>query len=765
MRLHLNFVNTLRGALFFSFFPLVAAAPLAGQSSGFDLSGTIRDGSGAVVPGATIVIETPASSYKRILQSGRDGAIVVTALPAGEYRVTVVAAGFEPVTTIVRVPANEPMNIVLQPAPVVEQVRVVSADRQDQLRQELNTSVGVISRARIENTGAETVGEVLREVPGVLTRRGSETAAPAGEQIQGIDSRQVLVLLDGQPIPSARGIKRGIVNLDRQSTARLDRIEVVKGAASTLYGSDAIGGVVNLITRDAGAPLGVSASLAGGSFGDVNADADVGVRRGGWSALFVGERHQHDGFDLTPTTFDTTGAPFRRVDALLKLAGRVHPMLTLSGLAAGYDNHTTGRSNGELGPQEDDIDDDTSSVNVSADWLPRPTTTVQVRGYVSRFDERSRGWLAAPSRAPLEPGSLDEDISKVDISVSSLVGGRQQIQAGAEYWDNEYAGANRIAFDRVSASTTVGWAQHRATIGSRLTTTVGARIDHHSAFGTAVSPKIGGNVRLTEGLHARASFGGGFRAPDLGQLYYRFLNPSSIYQVIGNPNLEPEYARSVQVGADWLPGSRRARLGLNFFYNDVDDLIESVSLGMVVTSAQLSAILEREGLDPSFRPVLGRLLFTYENVNDAFTRGAELDGEFAITPQLGVAGAYTYLQARDAQTTTDLTGRHPHQGHVRLSWYSERIGLRANLRATAYSSWIAARAGAVDTVAPGFVLWDTYAAQRLFANLTAFVAIDNLTDNQDPNYGVLTPPGAPAAIYRPDAGRSVRFGVRWAWSR
>src|SRR5687767_15015237 len=123
----------------------------------------------------------------------------------------------------------------------------------------------------MQSTGAETVGEVLRDLPGVLTRRGSETAGQAGEQIQGIDSRQVLVLLDGQPIPSARGIKRGIINLDRQSTARLDRIEVVKGASSALYGSDAIGGVINLITRDARAPLDLNASITGGSFGDLNA--------------------------------------------------------------------------------------------------------------------------------------------------------------------------------------------------------------------------------------------------------------------------------------------------------------------------------------------------------------------------------------------------------------------------------------------------------------------------------------------------------------
>ena len=95
------------------------------------------------------------------------------------------------------------------------------------------------------------------------------------------------------------------------------------------------------------------------------------------------------------------------------------------------------------------------------------------------------------------------------------------------------------------------WLQHRLTIGGRVTTTLGVRTDHHSEFGTAVSPKIAANARLGGGVSARASYGRGFRAPDIGQLYYRFLNPSSIYQVIGNPNLQPEYANSLQIGGEY----------------------------------------------------------------------------------------------------------------------------------------------------------------------------------------------------------------------
>jgi outer membrane receptor protein involved in Fe transport len=198
-------------------------------------------------------------------------------------------------------------------------------------------------------------------------------------------------------------------------------------------------------------------------------------------------------------------------------------------------------------------------------------------------------------------------------------------------------------------------------------------------------------------------------------------------------------------------------------------LIESVNLGFVATPAQLEEVIAREGLDPSFRPVLGRLLFVYRNLNDVVTEGVEIDGEIALSRAFTLGGAYAGLDARDRARGIDLTGRHAHQGHVRLAWQLDRIGLRANVRGTFYSDWVAARTTAADgairdTRAPGFALWDAYVSQRVLRNLTGFVSLENLADSRDPNTGVLLPSGAPAAISRPEVGRTVRVGLRWAWA-
>jgi outer membrane receptor for ferrienterochelin and colicins len=731
------------------------------------LTGTIRDQSGAVVPGATVIVRQPGRAFERITETGRDGRFRIAPIEPGNYAIEAVAAGFAVAAASASMPSSASVEITLTPAAVVAEVQIVSASRQQELRQSLNTNVSVVSRRDIEESGAQTAAEILREVPGVVTRRGTESAGAAGAQVQGIDSRQVMVLLDGQPLVGARGIKRGVINLDRQSTGRLEQIEVVKGAASALYGSDAIGGVINLMTRQSSAPLETTGEFSGGSLGEVNAVADIGFRLDRVSGLFSLEHHQQDGFDLTPTTFDTTGAPFERVDFMARARFAASDALAFSVLANGYDNDTAGRSNGELGPQEDQITERTVNVSVQGDWLPRAGTAVQGRVYSANYDENSTGRLL--SGTPLDPGMLDERLFKVDGSLSHILGARQHLQGGAEYWHDRYEGINRLRNDAgETASIGTVWVQHRWNAGSRITTTLGLRGDTHSEFGSAVSPKIAANALVRDGINVRASYGRGFRAPDIGQLYYRFLNPSSIYQVIGNPNLQPEYANSIQVGGEYATAGRRARVGVNLFRNDVRDLIESVSLGFAATPGQVATILEREGLDASFRPVSGRLLFTYKNIADAVTSGAEVDGEIAITRALSVSGAYTYLDARDDVTEMPLTGRHDHHGYLRATWRLP-IGLIANVRGQFYSEWIAARATVngqvVDTIAPGYTIWDAYVSQRAFRSLSLFAAVDNLADNQDANVGGLTATGTPLPVYRPDVGRTARFGVRWSWSK
>jgi outer membrane receptor for ferrienterochelin and colicins len=226
--------------------------------------------------------------------------------------------------------------------------------------------------------------------------------------------------------------------------------------------------------------------------------------------------------------------------------------ISVSGLLTGYRNRTTGRSNGELGPQEDDARDHAFSANVAGQWL-YGDTTAEVRGYLSRYFEEASGRLAPPRSTDLEPGSLEERFGKADLTVARTLGARQLLQGGLEWSRSYYDGTNRVRDEGRGhkADTAVVWGQHRWSATDRLTTTLGVRVDGRSGFETAVSPKVAANFRLTPDLVARASYGRRFRAPDLGRLYYRFLSPSNFYQVIGKPALDAEYVHSWQVGTEY----------------------------------------------------------------------------------------------------------------------------------------------------------------------------------------------------------------------
>jgi outer membrane receptor for ferrienterochelin and colicins len=175
------------------------------------------------------------------------------------------------------------------------------------------------------------------------------------------------------------------------------------------------------------------------------------------------------------------------------------------------------------------------SFNLAGDWQINDRKAMQARAYFTRFDEITNGFLL-PSGAPSRPGNLFERLGEAGALFSRIRGERQFIQGGAEWAPNTYGGINRLQNDNCNDIDFESvWARDRVSLADRTTVTLGLRFDNHSIFGSAVSPKAGLNLRVTDYWRIRASYGRGFRAPDLGQLFYRFLNPTNFYHVIGNP--------------------------------------------------------------------------------------------------------------------------------------------------------------------------------------------------------------------------------------
>lgn len=737
-----------------SLFLVGLAGSASAQTGQGILRGTVTDSRGALIVGATVIVRDQASGLELSTRTDSAGQFALSVRP-GRYRVIVAHAGFAPETREVSLAAEETarMDFALVPAPLSEQVVIVSGSREEELRESSTADVLVLSRGTIRDTGYETVADVLSEQPGIRVRSVlSRSPTVAGEQIQGIDSRQVLVLLDGFPLVGARGIKSGILNLQRQSIGPLDRIEVVKGASSALYGSEAIGGVINLIPREPQYPVQSDLTLSGGSLGILDLRGDVGLRFRKMSAYLDLERHQAHDYDLTPTTFDTTGPKFHRHDLFLRLLYEPAPGVQVKALAKAYRNIERGRSFGEQGPQAARTRESAQNYGLVLELQPASLTRVALRGYFARYDESSEIDVLSLPHSIDAVGNLNERYLRGEAMIEQVIGRRQFVQGGVEWAHDQYRGFNRVLGDQAGQHVSLVdiWFQDRLALHRRLTVALGGRWHHHSLYGAHGVPRGGVLVRVSDAVRLRASFGHGFRAPDLGQLYFRFLNPTNLYQVIGNPKLRPETSRTLQVGSDLrIP---RGQVRVTFFRNDVHHLIEAQLIGRPTTPEQLRALMARWGLDPSFNPALGRLLFFYQNVKDIFTSGVETEMELRLVRGVLLSGAYTYLEARDKQTGQDLPFRHRHQGLVKLAWADEKLGLRTNLRGTFYSHWFISSA----EVARGYQLWDWYIAKRLLRGTEFFLAIDNMWDSRDPKLNRVPP-----VFDRADPGRTIRVGWRW----
>lgn len=641
--------------------------------------------------------------------------------------------------------------------PVLKEVVVVTGSRSDELQTETAQKVDALTRSDLQRTGKERLGDVLSQIPGVMTRRGS-TATVAGEQIQGIDSRQVLVLQDGLPVVGARGIKSGAINLFRQGVGRMQQVEVAKGAGSPLFGTDAIGGVINMITREPSQPLEGGVSLSGGTLGALDGRYDLGTRLKKLSLFGDFEHHRMDQYRLIPNSPTTVGPDWRRYDGMFKARYNFTDKLAAGFTANVYDNREYGRSASETGLVDGLTYDSMKTFAAVIDWVPGPRTTVQGRGYIAHYDEDSQtNPLGQPTN--LSYANLNQKFHRLDSTVSHQFGSYNLLQGGVEWSQDNYRGVNRLIGDNAGQQVTFTdvWLNDRFTY-KRLTGTLGGRFHSHSMFGSYAVPRLGLVYKLTGNWVLRGSFGKGFRAPDLGQLYYRFANPASFYQVIGNPRLEPE------VGASWQAGtaysSRRLRGGVSFFRNNVRNLIDSSLIGTPATVEQMIAMLALWNLPPDFASLLflGRQTFLYRNLGKIHTEGFELDGEWMIGRGFRARGAYTYLSAKDDNSGVPLTQRHRHQGFGMGEYVNQRWGLITNIRGTFFSNWLLN--AAAGTRGYGYGIWDLYASKQIRGGLQAFGSIDNLGNSRDQKLSLPVP-----AYDRPDYGRMWRLGMRYNFHR
>jgi outer membrane receptor for ferrienterochelin and colicins len=747
---------------------VVAPQSVIAQSRNVRVEGKILDPQGKALVHADVLLHSVLSDTTQNARTTDAGEYSFSNVTPGEYILTAAADGLAPQTISLRVRSDGATRIpeIKLPLATVRESVVVSGSRVEELQTDSPQPIDVVSKERIERTGYENVSDALGELPGVVTRNNASFSGASQEQIDGIASQDILVLQDGLPIVGARGIKSGIVDLDQQNIGKLDRVEVVRGAASSLYGTDAVGGVINLITHEPTHPFEGGARISGGSLGAVDAGLTLGTKWKKLSAFTDLETHHIGSYTLLPGDESTIGANEQRYDATLNLRYSFTPRASLGFSSTAFHNDATGKNTDFFGTATSGYDhatshDSTQNYAIIGDFTPTNTTAIQARIYEARYAENSyQNPIASDGTLgpQLDYGNLYERYHRADATVSQQVGSWNFVQGGDEWVQDEYQGLNRlVGNDRGQQITTNDvWLQDRIQPWKRLSITVGGRYNHHSLYGSHLVPKVGAVFRINDRWSVRSSYGKGFRSPSLGELYYLLEHPEFFYQVIGNPTLQPERSESFSVGSDYQ--INRYSFGVTLYRNNLNNLINYVFAGFPTSQDDLDAILTQYGIPSWFGAQPFLATYVYTNVDKAYTQGINLKGSVLLTHNLRVDGAYAYLDPYDATSHVILTERSRHQGYFKTEYVSNRRGFIANIRANFYGKWLIDPADGTHESA--FAIWNLYASKDIAHGVQMYGAIDNLGDSRDALLSQPTP-----TYDRTDYGRTFRIGMRYTFPR
>jgi outer membrane receptor for ferrienterochelin and colicins len=669
----------------------------------------IEAGSGAAVGNA----EVRALAHAVTAVTSANGEWLLM-LPAGTHDLVVEHISFASGRIRISTGTDGLHVVRLTPRPVSLGELVVTASRRLQQLKDVPVATEVIGREELERSGAADLSAVLTERTGIALEGGHPVGT--GVMLQGLGSERVLVLVDGQPFI---GRIAGGLDLSRIPTAMIDRVEVVKGPQSTLYGSEAMAGVVNVITRTP--ERGVWEAAAGVTGGSQDRLDVTGRMLGGIGAAAYAVAAGRRMIELVPGHAGDAGTFARRWDTSARVQWQAAPTLSLHAGGLLLDEAQRWRT-GTLYHFVDNMQTAARIGAVHTRGLQRFTPTL----YATEFRHLSR-------RSTL-PQAVEDESDEAEVQrlveaelLYDYTTERLAFDAGVEA-RRESIRSDRVAGEARAMHTLEPFAQVTWS-GEAWSIVPGGRMSWSEQWGTHFTPRIAGLLRPAERLALRASIGQGFRAPSFKELYMEFLNTGAGagYRVRGNTGLRPETSTNLSGSVEWVGDRLYARAQM--YYNRFDDFIETRQL-------------PDDG---------GITVYEYGNIDDGETRGTELE----IGATWGGVRAevgYGWLSARDRATGDVLLGRPAHTARTAIT-SALPFGLRASVSGTYIGDTPVSRLDDGTRVKRGALTRiDTRIAQALPGGFELSAGMDNVLD--------ATLDGYPGYL-----GRQIYIGVGWAGAR
>ena len=665
------------------------------------ISGTVSDVTGRPLVGAAVTVKEQPSLGAVADTEGR----YEIALPGkGSYTLCASFVGYEPVSGKVAADQPGPLNFRLAERSTMMDQVVVTATRTPKLLKDVPIVTRVISEADIKQVDATHVGDLLQsELPGI------EFSYSMNQQVSlnmsGFGGNSVLFLVDGERLA---GETLDNVDYSRLNMDNVGRIEIVKGAVSSLYGSNAIGGVVNIISRESREPWSVNLNGRYGAHNEQRYGGSVGFNQGRFNSMTNVQYTSVDAIDLSKGTDNAEVGDYRTIYGSSALNVKERLVFTAAqGLKftarAGYFFRQRDAS--------ESIRDRYRSFSggLKGNWAMTPSDDLELSYAFDQYDKSDY----------LVPTSRDvRDYSNVQHTLRALYNHtfaeKHILTVGGDYLRDylmsyQFAGNGSHTQHTADAFAQFDWNPHR-----QFNLIAGVRFDYFSeARLSHLSPKLGTMYKVGN-CSLRASYAGGFRAPTLKEMHMDFYM-GNIFMIYGNPNLKAETSHNFSLSAEYMAG--RHNFTVTGFYNLVDN--------------RITTVWNRE--------LEGQV---YTNMSPLQVAGAEANASGRYTCGISWRVSYAYTREMIERGQPLLSSTRPHAATARLAYDKQwkNYGLNVSLS----GRWLSAVTCDVYTEVtsyeetvrqtyPGYTIWKLSLTQHLWRGMDLTLAVDNLF-NYRPDY-------------------------------
>jgi len=536
---------------------------------------------------------------------------------------------------------------------------VITATRTERKLGNVAVPVSIIHQKTIQQTGSLRFQNILQEQTGIVivnsnlatSLNGYPNPFGQGVQMLGLDPSYTLILLDGEPLI---GRNAGILKLGRLATGNIRQVEIVKGPSSSLYGSEAMAGVINIISV-APQKEKIELQLHTASYNTHGATISYSNKFNKTGVQFFLNRYSTSGYDLNKNIYGKTVDPYRDWNGQIKVTHDFSSKLQWLMSVRNFDSKQ--KNDYEIFWQNNPatVKGHTSEKDKTAftqlRWKWKDNHKVYFRTFYNRYQNRSFVNLDK-TNIQFDETTFNQSIIKPEIQFESGKDGQSKYVAGiGSYFEmidaSRYAGKKTVT--TLYAFTQEEW----YLLKNKLTIIAGARLDKRTDFNARVSPRIGLAYKPNNKWKFTASSGWGFKAPDFRHLYLNFYNAQIGYSLLGSKELGSELQRlqqqgQLQSGADISAFQNNIELkpensfgshaGVKYndakwnvefgiFRNDIRNLIDVYSL--------------------PFSRVNNQAIFSYHNIGRVYTQGVEADIKYKLLAQLTVAAGYQFLDAKD----------------------------------------------------------------------------------------------------------------------